>query len=35
MSYLLFEKGYCNALIDLGYEDTQREKENILHFLRD
>ena len=35
MSYLLFEKGYCNALIKLGYEDTMREKENILHFLRD
>lgn len=35
MSYLLFEKGYCNALIKLGYEDTVREKENILHFLRD
>ncbi|MCW8986248.1 MAG: patatin-like phospholipase family protein [Gammaproteobacteria bacterium] len=35
MSYLLFEKGYCNALIKLGYEDTQREKENILYFLRD
>ena len=35
MSYLLFEKGYCNALIKLGYDDTIREKENILHFLRD
>ena len=35
LSYLLFEKGYCNALIDLGYADTLREKENILHFLRD
>lgn len=35
MSYLLFEKGYCNALIKLGYEDTQLEKENILHFLRE
>lgn len=35
MSYLLFEKGYCNALIKLGYEDTLKEKENILHFLRD
>ena len=35
MSYLLFEKGYCNDLIKLGYEDTMREKENILHFLRD
>jgi NTE family protein len=35
MSYLLFERGYCNALIKLGYEDTLREKENIRHFLRD
>jgi NTE family protein len=35
MSYLLFEKGYCNALIDLGYKDTMREKESVLHFLRD
>lgn len=35
LSYLLFEKGYCNALIELGYEDTLREKENILHFFRD
>ena len=35
MSYLLFEKGYCNALIKLGYEDTLREKENILHLLRE
>lgn len=35
LSYLLFEKGYCDALINLGYEDTLREKENIKHFLRD
>lgn len=35
MSYLLFEKGYCNNLIKLGYDDTMREKENVLHFLRD
>ena len=35
MSYLLFEKGYCNALINLGYEDTLKEKENIEYFLRD
>lgn len=35
MSYLLFEKGYCNSLINLGYKDTLREKENIMHFLRD
>lgn len=34
MSYLLFEKGYCNALIKLGYDDTLREKEHIKHFLR-
>ena len=35
MSYLLFEKGYCNALIKLGYEDTIKEKDNILQFLRE
>jgi len=35
MSYLLFEKGYCNALIKLGYEDTIKEKDNILRFLRE
>lgn len=35
MSYLLFEKGYCNALIDLGYKDTMRERESVLHFLRE
>lgn len=35
MSYLLFEKGYCNALIKLGYDDTMREKANIMHFFRD
>ena len=35
MSYLLFEKGYCNALIKLGYEDTIKEKENILQLLRE
>lgn len=34
LSYLLFEKGYCNALIDLGYADTLKQKENLLHFLR-
>lgn len=34
LSYLLFEKGYCNALIDLGYNDTLKQKENVLHLLR-
>lgn len=34
LSYLLFEKGYCNALIDLGYKDTILQKENLIHFLR-
>jgi NTE family protein len=33
MSYLLFEKGYCNALIDLGYHDTQNKREEIEQFL--
>lgn len=35
MSYLLFEKGYVNSLIKLGYDDTMAQKDNILHFLRD
>ena len=33
LSYLLFEPGYCNALIRLGYEDTLRRKEELLAFL--
>ena len=34
VSYLLFEKGYCRALIKLGYDDTMARKEEVLDFLR-
>ena len=33
LSYLLFEKSYCRALIQLGYEDTMRQKEDLMEFL--
>ena len=33
VSYLLFDKGFCNALIDLGYQDAIKRKEEILAFL--
>ena len=33
MSYLLFEKGYCRDLIDLGFEDTIAKKDKIKDFL--
>lgn len=33
MSYLLFEKGYCRDLIDLGFEDTIAKKDEIKEFL--
>lgn len=32
VSYLLFEKGFCRALIDLGYQDAMKRKEEILAF---
>ena len=33
VSYLLFEKNFCRALIDLGYKDAMKRKEEILAFL--
>lgn len=33
LSYLLFEKSYCRALIRLGYQDTVARKEDLLAFL--
>ena len=33
LSYLLFEKSYCRALIQLGYKDTMARKDELLAFL--
>lgn len=32
VSYLLFDKGFCRALIDLGYQDAMKRKVEILAF---
>jgi NTE family protein len=32
-SYLLFERGYCRALIALGYSDTMARRDRMLEFL--
>jgi len=34
-SYLLFESGYCNELIDLGYADGMNAEQAITDFLKD
>ena len=31
-SYLLFEQGFCRALIELGYEDTARREAEVREF---
>jgi NTE family protein len=33
LSYLLFEKAYCRALIQLGYQDTMNRKDDLMAFL--
>ena len=33
-SYLLFERGFCQALIELGYEDTIKRREEMQTFLQ-
>ena len=33
VSYLLFDRHYCQALIDLGYQDALKRREEILKFL--
>ena len=35
VSYLLFEKHYCRALIDLGYQDAFKRRDEILQFFDD
>ncbi len=34
VSYLLFDKLYCRALIDLGYQDTLQRRAEIIQFLQ-
>jgi len=34
-SYLLFEEGYCRALIDLGYQDTMSRADEVRGFFED
>ena len=33
LSYLLFERSYCRALIRLGYKDTMERKDDLVQFL--
>jgi NTE family protein len=33
VSYLLFERHYCRALIDLGYQDALKRRDEIMVFL--
>jgi len=32
-SYLLFERGFCSALIDMGYRDTMERRHEVREFL--
>ena len=33
VSYLLFEKAYCRALIKLGYNDSMQRRDELMKFL--
>lgn len=33
VSYLLFDKDFCRSLIDLGYQDAMRQKQEIMDFM--
>ena len=33
VSYLLFERGYCRALMNLGYQDANAQRDEILAFV--
>lgn len=33
VSYLLFDKDYCRALIELGYQDTLQRQDEVVQFL--
>lgn len=33
VSYLLFEKNFCRAMIELGYQDALKQKQEILTFI--
>lgn len=33
VSYLLSEKGFCRALIDMGYQDAMQRRDEIIKFL--
>ena len=33
LTYLLFERSYCRALIRLGYQDTMARKDDLMSFL--
>ena len=33
LTYLLFERSYCRALIQLGYKDTMNRKDDLVEFL--
>ena len=33
VSYLLFEREFCRALIKLGYQDTMLRRDELMRFL--